>query len=357
MQPEQAKPYAASWVIWRGALRLWSNWHGHLHQSLGRWLLPGPSLGRNWTSYLTKRTKQLILAKQGVYEIYPRQRHRKYSVTPHGTVPSLPTDAYPVSIEFHPHSIKVKRSPGLFPVFAASPPRTFTDYLATLDQWERILFDHLDLTVSPYEIIATLDSHEAIYSANDASVKDYQGSFGWLLSSPDGTITLKCSGPAYGKQMKSYRAEGYGVLSLLRFIYQLYSFCQQPLPDALSLFCDSKSLLDKTRTYLQHSRFYPNTSLQPDWDVVQQIASTIRQFPHPPHLVHVKAHQDDAATFNDLEVESQLNVRANTLAKEYNSISHHKASAVPRLHATPPNYTAKAKQLHPDTGRLSDEKP
>jgi hypothetical protein len=306
---------------------------------------------------LTKRTKQLILAKQGVYKIYPLQRHRKYSVTPHGKVPSLPSDAYPVSIEFHPHSIKVKRSPGLFPVFAASPPRTFTDYLATLDQWERILFDHLDLTVSPYEIIATLDSHEAIYSANDASVKDYQGSFGWLLSSPDGTITLKCSGPAYGKQMKSYRAEGYGVLSLLRFIYQLYSFCQQPLPDALSLFCDSKSLLDKTRTYLQHSRFYPNTSLQPDWDVVQQIASTIRQFPHPPHLVHVKAHQDDAATFNDLEVESQLNVRANTLAKEYNSISHHKASAVPRLHATPPNYTAKAKQLHPDTGRLSDEKP
>jgi hypothetical protein len=53
MQPEQAKPYAASW--------------GHLHQPLGWWLLPGPSLGRNWTSYLTKRTKQLILAKQGVY--------------------------------------------------------------------------------------------------------------------------------------------------------------------------------------------------------------------------------------------------------------------------------------------------
>jgi hypothetical protein len=100
---------------------------------------------------------------------------------------------------------------------------------------------------------------------------------------------------------------------------------------SLTPLASSKSLLDKTRTYLQHSRFYPNTSLQPDWDVVQQIASTIRQFPHPLHLVHVKAHQDDAATFNDLEAESQLNVRADTLAKEYNSISYHKASAVPRL--------------------------
>jgi hypothetical protein len=210
MQSEQAKPYAASWVIWRRALQLWSDWHGHLHQPLGRWLLPGPLLRRNWTSCLTKRTKQLILAKQGVYKIYHRKRHRKYPITPHGMVPSLPSNAYPVSIEFQPQSIKVKRSPGLFPVFVASPPRTFTDYLATLDQWERLLFDHLELTVFPYEIIAALASHKAIYSSSNGSVKDYQGSFGWLLSSPDGIVILKCSGPACGKQMKSYRAEGYG---------------------------------------------------------------------------------------------------------------------------------------------------
>jgi hypothetical protein len=94
---------------------------------------------------------------------------------------------------------------------------------------------------------------------------------------------------------------------------------------------DSKSLLNKTRTYLQHSKFYPNTSLQPDWDAVQQIASTIGQFPHPPHLVHVKAHQDDATSFDDLVVQSQLNFRADTLAKAYKSVSHHKAFAVPRL--------------------------
>jgi hypothetical protein len=138
-QAEQVKRYAASWVMWRRALRLWSDWHGHLHQPLAQWLLPGPFLGRNWNSYLTKRTKQLILAKQEVYKIYHRKRHRKYPVTPHGTVPSHPpSDAYPVSIEFHHlRSIKVKISPGLFPDFAASPPRTFMGYLiATLEQWK-----------------------------------------------------------------------------------------------------------------------------------------------------------------------------------------------------------------------------
>jgi hypothetical protein len=41
MQAEQAKPYAASWVLWRRALRMWSDWRGCLHQPLGRWLLAG----------------------------------------------------------------------------------------------------------------------------------------------------------------------------------------------------------------------------------------------------------------------------------------------------------------------------
>jgi hypothetical protein len=61
MKAEQDKPYEASWVLWRRALRLWSDWHGRLHQPLGRWLLSGQALNRTWSAYLTKSTKQLIL--------------------------------------------------------------------------------------------------------------------------------------------------------------------------------------------------------------------------------------------------------------------------------------------------------
>jgi hypothetical protein len=130
-----------------------------------------------------------------------------------------------------------------------------------------------------------------------------------------------CSNPGnsnHGKSACSITA----VLSLLCFIYQLYFFCQEPLPEALSLFCDSKSLLDKTRTYLEHSRFYPQHL--PTSGLGHCSADSL-------HLVHVKAHQDDTTSFHDLAAESQLNVRANTLAKAYNSVSHHKASTVPRL--------------------------
>jgi hypothetical protein len=48
------------------------------------------------------------------------------------------------------------------------------DYLATLEQWERLLFDHLEMSTSrPYDILVTLDSNNVIYSAIDGSIKDH----------------------------------------------------------------------------------------------------------------------------------------------------------------------------------------
>jgi hypothetical protein len=62
-------------------------------------------------------------------------------------------------------------------------------------------------------------------------------------------------------------------------------------------------------------------------------------FPNPPHLTHVKAHQDDATSYDKLLAESQLNVQADTLAKNYNSSSSHATTTVPRL-------SCNAAQLH-----------
>ncbi len=90
MKAEQDQPYEASWVLWRRALRLWSDWHGRLHQPLGRWLLSGQALNRTWSAYLTKSTKQLILTKLGTYEIYTQTRRRKDSAQLQGTIPHPP---------------------------------------------------------------------------------------------------------------------------------------------------------------------------------------------------------------------------------------------------------------------------
>lgn len=75
-----------------------------------------------------------------------------------------------------------------------------------------------------------------------------------------------------------------------------------------------------------------------NWDVIQHIVTALCLLvPNWPHLVHVKAHQYDAASFDDLPVQSQLNVQANTLPEDYNASSSHLChSSAPMQHSQAP---------------------
>jgi hypothetical protein len=58
----------------------------------------------------------------------------------------------------------------------------------------------------------------------------------------------------------------------------------------------------------------PNDSLAPDWDIVQEIVSTIALFPKVPRFSHVKGHQDDDIPYEELPLVAQLNVDADSYA-------------------------------------------
>jgi hypothetical protein len=75
------------------------------------------------------------------------------------------------------------------------------------------------------------------------------------------------------------------------------------------------------------------------WNVECASPTWSRMVVHSRHILLVKAHQDDTASYDELPVESQLNVQADTLAKDYNSSSLHATTTVPRL-------SCNAAQLH-----------
>jgi hypothetical protein len=50
-------------------------------------------------------------------------------------------------------------------------------------------------------------------------------SFAWVLALPCGQRVVTCAGPVFGFRESSYRSEGYGVLSAVRFVYHLFQFC------------------------------------------------------------------------------------------------------------------------------------
>ena len=59
---------------------------------------------------------------------------------------------------------------------------------------------------------------------SDGSGPKTGGAFGWKITATDGTRLAQGKGPAFGGYMNSYRAEAYGMLSLLLFVLH---FCDQ----------------------------------------------------------------------------------------------------------------------------------
>ena len=49
----QTRPGKAQWILWQKAMRLWSDEHGKLYQSLGKWLIPPSQQRRWWPAYAT----------------------------------------------------------------------------------------------------------------------------------------------------------------------------------------------------------------------------------------------------------------------------------------------------------------
>jgi hypothetical protein len=70
------------------------------------------------------------------------------------------------------------------------------------------------------------------YIATDGSAPDGKGSFAWLISDGTGNTLAQCMGPVFGAGVTSFRAEGYGILSLLRFLLRLRQVHHPPLETA-----------------------------------------------------------------------------------------------------------------------------
>eukprot|EP00957_Ditylum_brightwellii_P209570 15362295-Ditylum_brightwellii.AAC.1 len=84
---------------------------------------------------------------------------------------------------------------------------------------------------------------------------------------------------------------------------------------------DNKGIVKKINNQLTYTHDYPFNTLEPDWDMVVQVADTLKQYIDRPTITHVKSHQDDNTPLKELSLLARLNVVADYLALTY-SIQH-----------------------------------
>ena len=348
----QERPSESSWTVWRRALKLFSDNSGRLHQSLGQWTLPSHKLRRHWPAYYDPRSEDIYFYKEGNYDRHPRlPRVHCYAAEPNAVKHVLPPQSYPIRVTDNGIEWRLQSPIYRIPPTPAAPiHRNFEDYIQSLAQWEKDLFVDLKLHRRASELIDMMISTQPrevddalvppgtrfrLLGASDGSVMKFS-TFGWVCSLVDSEEEIaSCAGPVFGAKNSSFRAEGYGMLSLARFLYRLFLYCDR-LDVIHTLFgCDNKGLLQRILSLTNQTFANPSTTMAPDWDIVQAIVNTFRLLPIPPEITHVKGHQDDVTPLENLPFLARCNCAADKLATTHNRLRGRNGALVPRIEGNP----------------------
>ena len=80
---------------------------------------------------------------------------------------------------------------------------------------------------------------------------------------------------------------------------------------------DNQGLLTAILQDSQYSEPFPNTTLEPDWDIRNEIKETLKLIGRPNLFIHVKGHQDEGQSVESLDLPAQLNVEADHEANAF----------------------------------------
>ena len=61
---------------------------------------------------------------------------------------------------------------------------------------------------------------------------------------------------------------------------------------------------------ISYTHDYPFSTLDPDWDIIAQAASTLKMWGTHPQITHIKSHQENVTMEDNLDFPVQLNVAA-----------------------------------------------
>lgn len=209
------------------------------------------------------------------------------------------------------------RTPSALPL-----PVTFHDHVCALSRWEHRLLERHKIFLRPLQA-------KRHYIVSDGSQIGDRVTFGWVFGSDDGKVYAEHAHFGFGTPT-SHWAEAWGYLSALTFLVHLQQYINIPLGSlaipSTVVFSDNSGLVQRMNQRRPYKTVYPNSTLAPDWDLVEQIHQATTPF--APDLVQfrwVKGHQDDDHT--NLTTEARYNIRAfwQVLSKSLH-ISPHLAS-------------------------------
>ena len=327
----QERPDEASWMIWRRFLNSFSSFHGYLHASafVGPWLYPAAKLRRAWPCIFSPTGNTLYVRSGLQYEVHPCVRTRIYSYDMTIAVSHQPTDGIPIDCT---ETSDGWRIPGLPDPVLYTPPApiasTFDDYIDQQPEHISTLLPRIHWYCEDiYDFCSQAADLSKLLLVCDGGAAANMGTFGWIVGTITGTRLASGSGPVFGFDPRSYRAEIYGCRSGLTFIKLAFQFSQLPMTGTLSVRCDNLGLIKKQASFRKFALAKYSATLHSEWDALISVFHLMNDFPEVPQLTHILGHQDNDFSYQDLPLDAQMNTQADALAtmelEEYATPFHH----------------------------------
>jgi hypothetical protein len=330
----QQRPAEPEWKLWKKANLIWSTPEGIMVEPLGPWLDISSHQRQHHQAYWNQpqHTPEIelwvragsgytrcLLIHDGTFRETTLQRDWK----------NLPPDMHPVEAHFTGQGRWNFRSDGCRrtppPLYVAA---TFEQFIQSLPPWEEELLSLIEMTADPFTVSEAL-SH-GVCAVSDGSVWDnFQGAYGWTISTDLGERCVEGMGPVRGAHPDSFRAEAYGMLTTLCYLSRLAEYTgvvetwsgvlatdSQSLLDAISYKPKTDSVPVMARTERRLKDIHTIDVLSPEWDLVSNILSILKTFPGL-YLQYVRGHQDKKVAYAQLPLLAQLNVDADAMATRY----------------------------------------
>jgi hypothetical protein len=321
--PRQDRPNKAAWNLWRKALnKTICTSAGKLYTPLGQW---NAEIDDSWKYYFSTVDNYLYVRQKDKWTKHrPTRLGIIQQFTRAGQKSAPPTLKYPAIPKIRAntyvchHSISSRKP--IKETISTPTPETFAEYIQqNAAPWEKhLLRDLEEPTDSELSLADNLKLGKELFLVSDGGDTDGSGYYGWVIAN-DTHILYKGSGLSPGNQElnESLRSESTGYLAILRFLLHYKAYHQLTLETSPMIhLCDNKSLVSRSPDAYRSAPPNSHDFLKPDYDVQMQIIATIKELDIDIHTKHVKGHQDDDKTYDQLSYEAQLNIQADRLATQ-----------------------------------------
>ena len=332
--PRQMEPTVSQRRVWRRLLRNLLHPNAKLSQlkliqPLGPWIAPSTMKWKfsMWDDhlYVQNVTHDITLGERCVSVHFVShttlsngQTIRTYDVSqPDWFAAQVPKQATPADILHGNNIVTISTALTDWPIID-EPSRTFQQCKDRLPPAEKrlLLFVTYLQVDAERQLMHYLASPQCtLYVGTDGGRKDGDGSFSWLICSPDRKKLVCNSGPVDGwyKCQSSYRSELTALSSAMLFLDEYANFQE------LDVQCNFQLLVDSTGAIsaLEHIRDRIPTRHYPDHADVVSTLSDAYQIVSRSVCQHVKSHQDDKKDYSELPFAAQVNVLCDRMATRH----------------------------------------